>query len=143
MYFAEEQLQNSLLAQSSLLDEIMAQARISPVDEGYSIARQGVAVFITNLLSSDVAAERVNKSLVDNMIVALDKQLSNQMDELLHAKELQEMESSWRSLKLLVDRTDFKENIRIQLLLATKEELLEDFEFSAEITHPGLYKHWY
>ena len=143
MYFAEEQLQNSLLGQSSLLDEIMAQARISPVDEGYSIARQGVAVFITNLLSSDVAAERVNKSLVDNMIVALDKQLSNQMDELLHAKELQEMESSWRSLKLLVDRTDFKENIRIQLLLATKEELLEDFEFSAEITQSGLYKHLY
>ena len=143
MSFAEEQLQNTLSAQSSLLDEIMTQARLSPVDEGYGIARQGVAAFITNLLSSDVTTERVNKSLVDNMIVALDKQLSNQMDELLHAKELQKMESSWRSLKLLVERTDFRENIRIQLLIATKEELLEDFEFSAEITQSGLYKHMY
>ena len=33
-------------------------------------------------------------------------------------------------IKLLVDRTDFRENIKINILHATKEELLEDFEFT-------------
>ncbi len=114
----------------------MAQARITPVDEGYSVAKQGVAALIANILDSGTTSEPVNKALVDSMIVELDKKLSKQMDVILHAKELQEMESSWRSLKLLVDRTDFRENIKIQVLHATKEELLEDFEFSRRSPSP-------
>lgn len=53
------------------------------------------------------------------------------------------MESSWRGLKVLVDRTDFRENIKIEVLHATKQELLDDFEFSPEATQSGLYKHVY
>ncbi len=145
MSLVEEQVQAgaAVASSSSLLDEIMAQARITPVDEGYSVAKQGVAALIANILDSGTASSPVNKALVDSMIVELDKKLSKQMDVILHAKELQEMESSWRSLKLLVDRTDFRENIKIQVLHATKEELLEDFEFSPEITQSGLYKHVY
>ncbi|MDO2948057.1 type VI secretion system contractile sheath large subunit [Aeromonas simiae] len=143
MSVVEEQVQAGAAASSSLLDEIMAQARITPVDEGYSVAKQGIAALVANILDSGSAAEPVNKALVDSMIVELDKKLSQQMDVILHAKELQELESSWRSLKLLVDRTDFRENIKIQVLHATKEELLEDFEFAPEITQSGFYKHVY
>src|SRR5699024_1544020 len=50
---------------------------------------------------------------------------------------------SWRGLKLLIDRTDFRENIKINLLHVTKEEMLDDFEFSPEIVQSGLYKHVY
>ncbi|MCE1818049.1 type VI secretion system contractile sheath large subunit, partial [Enterobacter hormaechei] len=59
------------------------------------------------------------------------------------ANQFQELESSWRSLKILVDRTDFRENIKINILHATKDELLEDFEFSPEIIQSGFYKHVY
>ncbi|HAT1682901.1 TPA: type VI secretion system contractile sheath large subunit [Klebsiella oxytoca] len=128
---------------SSLLDDIMAQARITPVDEAYSIARQGIAALVANILDSGSTAEPVNKALVDSMIVALDKKLSEQIDVILHAPEFQGLESFWCSLKLLVDRTNFHENIRLLLLHATKEELLEDFEFAPEITQSGLYKHVY
>lgn len=130
-------------ASSSLLDDIMAQARITPVDEGYTIAKQGIAALVSNILDSGNAAEPVNKALVDSMIVELDKKLSKQVDVILHAAELQELESSWRSLKLLIDRTDFRENIKILMLHATKQELLEDFEFAPEITQSGFYKHVY
>lgn len=44
---------------------------------------------------------------------------------------------------MLVDRTDFRENIKIEVLHATKQELLDDFEFSPEATQSGLYKHVY
>ena len=65
------------------------------------------------------------------------------MDEILHNARFQEVESSRRSLKLLVDRTDFRENIKINIIHATKSELLEDFEFSPEIVQSGFYKHVY
>lgn len=143
MSLVAEQIRGGASTSISLLDDIMAQARMTPVDEGYGVAKQGVAALIANILDSGAGSERVNKALVDSMIVELDKKLSQQMDQLLHAQPLQELESSWRSLKLLVDRTDFRENIKIQLLHATKAELLEDFEFAAEITQSGLYKHVY
>ncbi|SFU84387.1 type VI secretion system contractile sheath large subunit [Xenorhabdus koppenhoeferi] len=130
-------------ATTSLLDEIMSQARMTPENDGYYIAKQGVAAFIGSILDTGSNEEPINKLLVDKMIVELDKKLGEQMDEILHAKQFQELESSWRSLKILVDRTDFRENIKINVIHATKDELLEDFEFSPEIIQSGFYKHVY
>lgn len=129
-------------ASGSLLDQVMSQTRITPSDEGYDLAKKGVASFIGNLLQSS-STELVNKALVDQMIVELDKKISKQMDEILHHEKVQELESSWRGLKLLVDRTDFRENNKIEILNASKEDLLDDFEFSPEIAQSGLYKHVY
>ncbi|OAM99890.1 type VI secretion protein [Vibrio europaeus] len=139
----ETVLERPQLAEGGLLDEIMAQTKIAPSEDGYDIAKKGVAAFIENLIGSEQAEEAVNKSLVDQMLVELDKKISAQMDEILHDSKFQQMESSWRGLKLLVDRTDFGENNKIDLLHVTKEELLEDFEFAPETTQSGLYKHVY
>ncbi|GGZ16901.1 type VI secretion system protein ImpC [Shewanella chilikensis] len=144
--FMDVQNQTSGASQSAnatLLDQIMAQTRMAPVDEGYDIARRGVAAFIGNILETDNTAEPVNKALVDKMLVELDKKISQQMDAILHNEKVQQIESAWRSLKLLVDRTDFRENIKIELLHVTKDELLDDFEFSPETAQSGLYKHVY
>jgi type VI secretion system protein ImpC len=62
------------------------------------------------------------------------------VDAVLHHAELQKLESAWRGLKYLVDKTDFRENIRLELLNVSKEDLLEDFEDSPEVTKSGLYK---
>lgn len=128
---------------ASLLDTIMAQARIEPTSEGYDVARQGVAAFIASMLQSGDQHEPVNKLAVDSMIAELDAKMSKQMDVIQHNKIFQARESFWRSLKTTVDRTDFRENIKINVLHATKEELLDDFEFSAEIIQSGFYKHVY
>jgi len=128
---------------SSLLEEIMTQTRLTPNEEAYGIAKKGVAAFIENLLSSDTHFERVNKSLVDQMLVELDNRISSQMDEILHNESFQKLESTWCGLKLLVDKTDFRENNRIEILHATKEEVLEDFEYASDTTQSGLYKHVY
>ncbi len=141
----QEELQNESAADGSdsLLDNIMEQTRMVPSEEGYDIAKRGVAAFIENLIGSNQTEEPVNKALVDKMLVELDKKISAQMDAILHCEPLQQMESAWRGLKLLVDRTDFRENIKIELLHVTKKELLDDFEFAPETTQSGLYKHIY
>ncbi|WP_410000308.1 type VI secretion system contractile sheath large subunit [Halomonas sp. I1] len=127
----------------SLLDQVMAQTRMVPNEDGYDVAKQGVAAFISELLKSDDAQQQVNKSVVDRMIVELDRKIGQQVDEVIHTDEFQHLESAWRGLKLLVDRTDFRENIKLNVLHATKEELLEDFEFASELSQSGLYQHVY
>ena len=127
----------------SLLNDLLCQARLMPDDEGYAITRRGVAALVAHVSATEPIRETVNKARVDHLIVELDRQLGRLMDEVLHAPQFQELESSWRALKLLVDRTDFRENISIQLLHATKEELLDDFEYATELTQSGFYQHLY
>lgn len=135
-------LAESVAPQHSLLDEIMSRTRIQPESDGYDVARQGVVAFIRSILTSDTG-DAINRLAVDRMITVLDQKLSAQTDEILHSEPVQQLELLWRSMKLLVDRTDFKENIKIHLIHATKEELLEDFEFAPEIVQSGFYKHIY
>ncbi len=123
----------------SLLDEIVQATRMKPADEGYAITRQGVQAFIDELLKPGKEL-RVTQAAVDEMIAGLDQKLSAQMDAILHNDTFQKLESAWRSAKYLVDKTDFRENIKIELLNANKDDLLDDFSDAPEITKSGLYK---
>ena len=126
--------------EGSLLDQIVSQTRMNRGDEGYEVAKRGVGAFIAELLRPENAEERVNKNLIDRMIDELDFQLSQQMDDILHAKSFQSLESAWRSLKTLVDRTDFSQNVKIEIVNASKQDLYDDFEDAPDITKSGLYK---
>ena len=75
------------------------------------------------------------------MIKMLDKRLSEQLDQIIQHEEFQKLEATWKELQFLLDNTDEHENIKIEIFNANKEELLEDFEDSPDITHSGLYKH--
>ena len=130
-------------SEDSILDRIIAETRLNPEDEAYGIAKRGVSAFIEELLKPQNDKQPVKKALVDRMIAEIDAKLSQQMDEILHHDSFQALESAWRGLKLLVDRTDFRENTRIELINASKQDLLEDFEDSPEIVQSGLYKHIY
>ncbi|WP_339490397.1 type VI secretion system contractile sheath large subunit [Pseudomonas sp. EL_65y_Pfl2_R95] len=134
---------SSQVTEGGLLDQIIAETRLTPDDEAYGIAKRGVSAFIEELLKPQNQNEPVKKAMVDRMIAEIDAKLSSQMDEILHNQNFQALESSWRGLKLLVDRTDFRENTKLELINASKQDLLEDFEDSPEIVQSGLYKHVY
>lgn len=125
---------------SSLLEQIISETNIGPQDEGYEAARLGVSAFIEEMLKPSHVKEKVKKVTVDRMIAELDRRLGAQMDEVLHNKEFQEMESAWRGLKLMIDRTDFRENVIVEMLNVTKDELLDDFLDAPEVSQSSLYK---
>jgi type VI secretion system protein ImpC len=124
----------------SLLDEIVRETKLSPGDEGYDVTKLGLQTFIDTLLQPGREEHRVSQGLVDEMISDLDQKLSRQMNLILHNKEFQQLEAAWRSLKYLIDHTDFRENIKIEVLNVSKEDLIDDFEDSPEIVKSGLYK---
>ncbi|AKF82213.1 type VI secretion protein [Myxococcus fulvus 124B02] len=127
-------------AAPSLLDEILSETKMKPNDDGYDVARRGVQAFIAEMLAPGRSTERVDKALVDAMIAEVDQRLSAQVNEILHHKDLQSLESAWRSLKFLVERTDFRENVRVEVLNASKQDLLTDFEDAPEVVKSGLYR---
>ena len=100
-------------------------------------------VFLEVMEESSTNIDKIDKVLLDQYIAKIDDTLSRQLDKIMHNAEFQRVESAWRSLKYLVDRTDFKSNVRIELLDVSKTDLADDFEDSPDTTQSGLYKHIY
>ncbi|HZF48538.1 MAG TPA: type VI secretion system contractile sheath large subunit [Polyangiaceae bacterium] len=124
----------------SLLDEILAETKMTPGDEGYEVAKRGVQAFIAELIAPKREGEKVDKAFVDALIAEIDQKLSRQIDEIIHHPQFQKLESAWRGLKFVIDRCDFRENIKVELLNCSKEDLLADFEDAPEVPKSGLYK---
>lgn len=112
----------------------------SATNERISVA---INVFLKMIQDSAQTVDRLDKSLLDFHIAKLDKLISNQLDNILHHPEFQAIEGTWRGLKFLVDRTDFRQNVKIDVLDVSKDALIRDFEDSPEVIQSGLYSHTY
>lgn len=125
---------------TSLLDEIVQSSKLNPADEIYSITKHGLQAFLDELLKPEREGVKITTAIVDDMIAEIDRKISRQIDAVLHSDQFQKIESAWRSLKYLVDKTDFRENNRIEILNVSKEALSDDFEDAPETVKSGLYK---
>ncbi|MEM9319495.1 MAG: type VI secretion system contractile sheath large subunit [Pseudomonadota bacterium] len=68
---------------------------------------------------------------IKGLIGAIDGLLTEQMNEVLHAPEIREMEGTWRGLHYLVNNTETDQKLKIRVLNISKDEVadtLEDFE---------------
>ncbi|BFI66918.1 hypothetical protein okayama3_25030 [Yersinia pseudotuberculosis] len=102
-----------------------------------------VSVFLDLLKQSSKKVEKLDKTLLDGHIAALDDQISRQLDAVMHHADFQRVESTWRGVKSLIDQTDFRQNVRIELLDISKDHLVQDFEDAPEIVQSGLYTQTY
>lgn len=130
------------LSDSSLLAQIIQETNISPQNEGYEEARLGIGA-IVSMLTPEVMGEKINKAVINHMVADIDRRLGNFANKILHNTAFQEMESAWRGLKMLTDRTDFRENVIVEFINVTKDELLDDFLDSPEIVQSAMYKQVY
>ncbi|HAX9994990.1 TPA: type VI secretion system contractile sheath large subunit, partial [Escherichia coli] len=65
----------------------------------------GMQVFMECLAKAGTQVEKLDKALIDHHIAELDYQISRQLDAVLHHPEFQKVESLWRGVKSLVDKT--------------------------------------
>lgn len=103
----------------------------------------GLRVFIKSVIDSSVSIEKIDRATIDAQVGYIDRLISAQLSEIMHCEAFQKLEAQWRQVKFLVDRTDFRKNIKVEILNCSKEALQEDFEDSPEIIQTGLYKHVY
>jgi type VI secretion system protein ImpC len=124
----------------SLIDEILAEARVPPADDRYDNMRRGLRAALGEVTRPGREGEIVDRALVDLLISVIDSTMARQIDEILHYPAFQRLEAAWRGVRFVVERTDFRENIRVEILNCSKEDLLADFEDTPEVPKSGLYK---
>ena len=85
----------------------------------------------------------IDNQLIDLLIANIDEKLSALLDDILHHPEFQSLESLWRSLAYLVQDSDARSNVKVDILDVSKQDLLSDFEDAPDSTSSGLYHHVY
>lgn len=124
----------------SLLARLVDAAHLADDAETRAVARLGVEVFVQAMLRPEHAGQRIDRGAIDLLIAEIDARIGAQVNVLLHAPAVQRLEATWRELKLLVDRVDFRENIQVEVLHLPKEELAADFDDAPELTRSGLHR---
>ncbi len=90
-----------------------------------------------------VLVHPVDSLRLDHDLATIDRLLGRQTDSILHHPAFQTLESAWRGLQFLVDRTDFRRNVLIEMLDVSKETLRQDFDDAPDLTQCGLFQHTY
>src|SRR5436190_8011447 len=126
-------------AETPLLDQMLTESKL-PSEDGRAQAKQGLQQLLGHILKKDKTPQRIDGSVVDEFIAEIDKRISAQLNEIMHHPAFQKLESAWRGLKFMVDRVDFRENIKVEMLNVSKEDLAADFEDAPEIPKSGLYR---
>lgn len=102
-----------------------------------------VNILLKLIQNAEQKVDKLDKHLLDYHISQIDQKLSQQLDAIMHHPVFQEIESTWRGLKFVIDRTDFRRNVKIELLDVSKDALRQDFEDAPEINQTGFYRHTY
>ena len=69
-----------------------------------------------NVVSSDALAS------ITAIIASIDKKLTEQINQILHQREYQQLEGAWRGLHYLVNNTETDENLKIKVFNISKAE---------------------
>nr|WP_080426454.1 type VI secretion system contractile sheath large subunit [Burkholderia ubonensis] len=123
-------------------DDVRSDQFRLPMSAGVQSNRPTAATVVSDTPAGDSpdGAAYVDANLLDWCLADLDDQLGRQLDAILHHPAFQALESTWRGLQFLIDRTDFRRNVRIEVLDVSKEALHQDFEDTPEVVQSGLFR---
>jgi type VI secretion system protein ImpC len=90
-------------------------------------SREAVATAVQTLAEqalqhSTVISDDVVQT-ISLIIAALDKKLSEQINQIMHHEEFQKLEGAWRGLRHLVNNTETDEQLKIRVLNISKKDL--------------------
>jgi type VI secretion system protein ImpC len=126
-----------------LLDEIMSTGIKAKGDAQKERGQELIKTLVNELVDPTIVVAKSSVKTINARIAAIDEVLSRQVDEILHAKEFQQLEGSWRSLNKLVMSSETGEMLKLRVLNASKKDLLRDFQSAAEFTESALWKSIY
>jgi type VI secretion system protein ImpC len=124
----------------TILDDILEAARAG----GRPIEAAALAEGLRAILRlAGPGVTNLSPALTDYLIAEIDGRVSGQVNAILHHPDFVSLESAWRGLRFLADRLDFSQNIRLEYINVSKDDLLRDFQEAPEVVKSGLYRHIY
>lgn len=98
---------------------------------------------IRNSNNLKIASNLALVKTVQYAIAMIDKALNNQINVILHHKNFQTLEASWRNIFLLVEELQEFDNIKVKMLNISWDLLARDLQFNLEFDQSALFKKIY
>ena len=92
-------------------------------DEAKGAVEQAVQTLAQQALANTALRSTDSVRTIEAMIAALDKQLTEQVNKIIHHEDFQKLESAWRGLHYLVNNTETDEQLKIRVMNVSKQEL--------------------
>ncbi len=130
-------------AERSLLDQIIYDGKIARDQSQRDYARDLVGEFVNDVLADEAKVGSDVVAMINARIAEIDTLLSDQLNEVLHSPEFQELEATWRGLRHLVFKAETGTKLKLRLLNVSKADLLKDLEKAVEFDQSALFKKIY
>ena len=128
--------------EDNLLDKILD--RTKPLnDKERERNKDYVGQFLKQIVQPGQVISKDVETNIKYWIADIDKKLSSQLNEVMHAPEFQKLEATWRGLHYLVHQSETGENLKIRVLNVKKRELFKDLEKAVEFDQSALFKKVY
>ncbi|MBI4696812.1 MAG: type VI secretion system contractile sheath large subunit [Gammaproteobacteria bacterium] len=92
-------------------------------DSAKAAVESAVQTLAQQALSSTTLISKDAVRSIEAIIAALDKKLTEQINEILHHEDFQQLEGAWRGLHYLVNNTETDEQLKIRVLNISKKDL--------------------
>ncbi len=130
-------------SEGSLLDQIVSASKVARSAVEHTHAKDIIAELVREVLQGTVVVSDNLSVTLDARVAQLDQLISDQLSEVMHNPEFQKLESSWAGLHYLCKQTSTGSMMKIQVLNATKKELVKDFQSSVDFDQSALFKKVY
>jgi type VI secretion system protein ImpC len=124
---------------TSLLDQVVSATRQTEPERAQDLVR----ALVEQALSGTVTFDRNLTRTFDKAIAAIDRRLSAQLNEIIHAPKFLKLEGSWRGLHHLVMNSETGTSLKIRLMNASKRDLNRDLTKAVEFDQSQLFKKIY
>ncbi|MCK7513696.1 MAG: type VI secretion system contractile sheath large subunit [Desulfobacterales bacterium] len=115
------------IQESGLLDKIIEESRVAQSDQEKNRARDIISELVNQVLEGEVVVSENLAASLDARVAELDRLISEQLSEVMHAPEFQALESAWTGLHYLCKQTSTGQQLKIKLFNAAKRDLVRDF----------------
>lgn len=129
----------------SLLDQIIVEGNMVTEPSQSSYAKKMIGQLATQILDEGMrtSPDKGVVALINERVAEIDKQLTDQLNAILHAPEFQSLEASWRGLHDMVTNTETGTGLKLRLLNVSKKDLLKDLETAVDHDTSVLFKKIY
>lgn len=143
----EKQVQTEAAAEAveeqSILDQIISEGRMARDETQKDYAKDLLGEFVGQVMEGVMTISKDTEAMINARIGAIDKLISDQLNEVLHHPDFKKLEASWRGLHYLVDKTETGELMKIRVMNVSKKDLLKDMEKASEFDQSSIFKKVY
>ncbi|MCE1239535.1 MAG: type VI secretion system contractile sheath large subunit [Azonexaceae bacterium] len=128
---------------TGLLDQIIEESRVAQSEQERNHARDIIGELVSQVLDGEVVVSENLAASLDARVAELDRLISEQLSEVMHAPEFQALESAWTGLHYLCKQTSTGVQLKIKLFNAARRELVKDFKTAIDFDQSTLFKKVY